>query len=224
MNNLIKYLKIILTTILIILSIFFISKFGLSNFEFNVYLILFIFFIFYLIKDIIQKKENKKYNIATIIVLSIISFIFARSLFDKSFISNNSYYLDQLSKNLDSTMGTINLYEEIGKNYLINNCVYIWILLILILLYRNVIFNNRFENYKLCNKVILFSNLFLIIPTIDFYSHNKNWLLIIQLIFIPTEIFILKNIKSKKIITYINMVISYISLIIIICSVITNKS
>lgn len=224
MNNLIKYLKIILTTILIILSIFFISKFGLSNFEFNVYLILFILFIFYLIKDVIQKKENKKYNIATIIVLSIISFIFARSLFDKSFISNNSYYLDQLSKNLDSTMGTINLYEEIGKNYLINNCVYIWILLILILLYRNVIFNNRFENYKLCNKVILFSNLFLIIPTIDFYSHNKNWLLIIQLIFIPTEIFILKNIKSKKIITYINMVISYISLIIIICSVITNKS
>ena len=224
MNNLIKYLKIILTTILIILSIFFISKFGLSNFEFNVYLILFILFIFYLIKDIIQKKENKKYNIATIIVLSIISFIFARSLFDKSFISNNSYYLDQLSKNLDSTMGTINLYEEIGKNYLINNCVYIWILLILILLYRNVIFNNRFENYKLCNKVILFSNLFLIIPTIDFYSYNKNWLLIIQLIFIPTEIFILKNIKSKKIITYINMVISYISLIIIICSVITNKS
>lgn len=221
-----KIIKNILTILLTILQIIYIIKNGIEGLNYLVFLSLYILYILLSIKDIIKKnniKDNKKYNILQIIVLSIMTLVFIRTLYDPSFLYN-SKYLKQLKEIQNGIYVENAQYETIL--YLLQNINYFIALIILILIYRKINMEKQESKYNSITIACLIISIISFIPSVQCLSDEINVILYapLTLILISTEIYrlIKDNKKCKEWPIYISWVFNTFAIISIIINIVLN--
>lgn len=142
MNKLLYIIKWVMLFILI-----FINYWGLKNnfymlgFNHVVYLILIVIFLVVSIKDLIKKdsiNKNKVFNILSIVVFVIISFILLRAMYDQRFIFSDSKFISDLNKYGKELYGIKANYEDnmITEFFVAQNINYFIGMFILLFSYR----------------------------------------------------------------------------------------
>jgi hypothetical protein len=204
MNKKINILKIILTLLLIFLNIKYISIYGLTSISILIYLVLISILLILFIKDLINKTMiNKTYDILFIIVETIISLIFIRTLYDPSFIYNSNYYTNLLGEFNNYHFGLdISDIQYINLLYLDQNIWYFILLLILLLSYRKINMPKKESKYHIVSLICFVISICTVIPSIvclTSYSHNIIFYLIFNIILVVVEIYrLIKDNHVKK--------------------------
>lgn len=221
MYKIIRYiLTLILTTLITIYTI----KNEITGQSYFIFLSIYLLYIILNIKDIIKKNtinENKKYNILQIISLSIMIFVFIRTLYDPSFLINSSKY-----KSILKELGE-GYFEEAQDQtilYLLQNIPYFIGLLILSLIYRKINMEHKESKYNTITLTTLLLSIISIIPTINCFTGDINpyKYLIFTIIILATEIFFLikENNKKREWPIYISWLFNLFALISIIVNII----
>ena len=197
MYKIIRYiLTLILTTLITIYTI----KNDITGQSYFIFLSIYLLYIILNIKDIIKKNtinENKKYNILQIISLSIMIFVFIRTLYDPSFLINSSKYANKL-KELGE--GYLEEAQEQTILYLLQNIPYFIGLLILSLIYRKINMEHQESKYNTITLTTLLLSIISIIPTINCFTGDINpyKYLLFTIIILGIEIFFLIKDNNKK--------------------------
>lgn len=185
-----KYLEIIKNILLCIatyLLIKYLIVFDLNGGLFIIYISLYILFVATHIRDYYKKDKivhDMRYNVLSIISLFIISFIFFRCLYSKSFFYNidNNLYNNTIILNID---------------YLNQNMIYfITILLLLLFYHKNNIDlrNNQYNMISIFCMMISITQIFIFSDII-----NNNWYyILLNFILIGIEVFLLIHDNHKK--------------------------
>lgn len=221
MYKIIRYiLTLILTTLITIYTI----KNDITGQSYFIFLSIYLLYIILNIKDIIKKNtinENKKYNILQIISLSIMTFVFIRTLYDPSFLINSSKY-----KSILKELGE-GYFEEAQDQtilYLLQNMPYFIGLLVLSLIYRKINMEHKESKYNTITLTTLLLSIISIIPTINCFTGDINpyKYLIFTIIILATEIFFLikDNNKKREWPIYISWLFNLFALISIIVNII----
>lgn len=142
MNNLLKYLRILLTIILAVFislfmyktikSIIKIDSYGISYQLLSICIVFLIFIVFF-IKDIVKKEKiniNTRYNILCCVALLVILLIFLRVLYDPSFIVNVKQKLNIPNFKY--------YFFQYSITYIESHTIYINLLFILLMIYRHI--------------------------------------------------------------------------------------
>lgn len=219
-----KIIRYIMTLILTILITIYTIKNDITGPTYFIFLSIYIMYIILNIKDILKKnkiKEEKKYNIIQIIMLSIMILVFTRTLYDPSFIYNSSKYTEILKE-------INNGYLEEAKDqtilYLLQNMPYFIGLLILSLIYRKINMEKQESKYSSITLTTLIISIISIIPTIQCLSGDINpcKYLIFTLVLIAIEIYrlIKDNNKKREWPIYISWLFNLFALISIIVNII----
>ncbi len=199
MHKIIKIIRYIMTIILT----FLIVNFTIKNYSsFRLHEMLFIgFYILYIIlsiKDIIRKNDivnNTKYNILQICFMFILTFVYARALYDSSIIVNNSKY-DILLNQVDKVESFYLNYSAIY--YFMQNTNYFIGLIILLLIYRKMNMCYQESKYNVITISTLIISVLSIVHTIDNFGHDTLGYLLFTLILIGIEIYFLIKDNHKK--------------------------
>ena len=201
MNKILEIIKNILLLLLTILIIRYVSIYHeFTTLGLIIFLTIFILTIIITIKDYIKKNQiqkDNKYIIISIIYLSIISFIFIRTLYDKSFIYNSKEYVEEYLKISPTEIDILKQYNAL---YLLQNVPYFIGLLILSLIYRKINLEYKESKYNSITLTTLILSIISIIPTINCLTGDINpyKYLIFTLILIGIEIFFLIKDNNKK--------------------------
>lgn len=142
MNKLLYIIKWMMLFILI-----FINYWGLKNnfymlgFNHVVYLFLIVIFLVVSIKDLIKKdsiNKNKVFNILSIAIFLIISFILLRAMYDTRFVFNDSKFISDLNKYGKELYGIKANYEDnmITEFFVAQNINYFICMFTLLFSYR----------------------------------------------------------------------------------------
>lgn len=142
MNKLLYIIKWMMLFILI-----FINYWGLKNnfymlgFNHVVYLFLIVIFLVVSIKDLIKKDSiniNKVFNILSIAIFLIISFILFRAMYDTRFVFNDSKFISDLNKYGKELYGIKANYEDnmITEFFVAQNITYFICMFTLLFSYR----------------------------------------------------------------------------------------
>ena len=198
MYKIIRYvLTLLLTTLITIYTI----KNDITGQSYFIFLSIYLLYIILNIKDIIKKNtinENKKYNILQIISLSIMIFVFIRTLYDPSFLINSSKYANKL-KELGE--GYLEEAQEQTILYLLQNIPYFIGLLILSLIYRKINMEHQESKYNTITITCLIISIISIITTINCLTRDINPIkyLIFTIILLSIEIYrLIKDNRQKK--------------------------
>ena len=221
MYKIIRYiLTLILTTLITIYTI----KNDITGQSYFIFLSIYLLYIILNIKDIIKKNkinENKKYNLLQIISLSIMIFVFIRTLYDPSFLINSSKY-----KSILKELGE-GYFEEAQDQtilYLLQNIPYFIGLLILSLIYRKINMEKQESKYNTITLTTLLLSIISIIPTINCFTGDINpyKYLLFTIIILGIEIFFLikDNNKKREWPIYISWLFNLFALISIIVNII----
>lgn len=130
MNKFLQILKISIIIILTFLIINYIFIYGIDGNSILTFLIAYFSYLVLMVVDIVKKNsiiKNNMYNILNIIVFSIISLIFIRTLYDKSLLYNSIEFLNNISD--------VSLYNISFVN---QNIIYFIIMLICLFVYRQI--------------------------------------------------------------------------------------
>lgn len=221
MYKIIRYiLTLLLTTLITIYTI----KNDITGQSYFIFLSIYLLYIILNIKDIIKKNkinENKKYNLLQIISLSIMIFVFIRTLYDPSFLINSSKYANKL-KELGEGYLEEAQYQTIL--YLLQNIPYFIGLLILSLIYRKINMEKQESKYNTITLTTLLLSIISIIPTINCFTGDINpyKYLLFTIIILGIEIFFLikDNNKKREWPIYISWLFNLFALISIIVNII----
>lgn len=201
MNKILEIIKNILMLLLTILIIRYVSIYHeFTTLGLIIFLTLFILTIMITIKDYLKKnkiQKDKKYIIISIIYLSIMSLIFIRTLYDKSFIYNSKQYVEEYLK-ISST--EIDMLKQYNALYLLQNIPYFIGLLLLSLTYRKINIENKNSKYNTITLATLILSIISIIPTINCLTGDINpyKYLLFTIIILGIEIFFLIKDNNKK--------------------------
>ena len=225
MNKILEIIKNVLMLLLTILIIKYISIYhDFTTLGYIIFLTLFTLTIIITIKDYIKKnkiQKDKKYLIISIIYLLIISFIFIRTLYDKSFIYNSKQYVEEYLK-INST--EIDILKQNNALYLLQNMPYFIGLLILALIYRKINIEHKESKYNTITLTTLILSIISIIPTLNCFAGDINpyKYLIFTLIILGIEIFFLikDNHKKREWPIYISWLFNLFAIVSIIANII----
>lgn len=225
MNKTIELIKNILLTLLTLLIIKCITIYhDIITLEYIIFLALFSLSLIITIKDYIKKnkiQKDKTYLLISIITLSIISFIFIRTLYDKSFIYNSKQYVEEYLKNHPTEIDILKQYNAL---YLYQNMIYFIILLLLTLIYRRINMRKQESKYNTITLICMLLSIISTIPSLQCLSEDINPIkyLIFTLILISTEIiFLIKdNHKKREWPIYISWIFNTFAIISIIVNII----
>lgn len=201
MNKILEIIKNILLLLLTILIIRYVSIYHeFTTLGLIIFLTIFILTIIITIKDYIKKNQiqkDNKYIIISIIYLSIISFIFIRTLYDKSFIYNSKEYVEEYLKISPTEIDILKQYNAL---YLLQNVPYFIGLLILSLIYRKINMEHQESKYNTITLTTLLLSIISIIPTINCFTGDINpyKYLLFTIIILGIEIFFLIKDNNKK--------------------------
>ena len=195
-----KKIRYILTIILTILIILYTKKIGIENSNFLIFLAIYLIYIILNIKDIIKKnniKENKNYNILSIITFLIMIIVFSRALIDPSFIFNSIKFKYLMTIETETYVDEAR-YQIIS--YIIQNINYFIGLIIILLTYRKINMEKQQSKYNEITLICLFLSVISIIPTINCFTGDINpyKYLIFTIILLGTEIYFLIKDNNKK--------------------------
>jgi len=196
----IKIIRYVLTLLLTTLITIYTIKNDIIGQSYFIFLSIYLLYIILNIKDIIKKnkiKDNKKYNLLQIISLSIMIFVFIRTLYDPSFLINSSKYANKLKE-----LGEGYLEEAQDQTilYLLQNIPYFIGLLILSLIYRKINMEHQESKYNTITLTTLLLSIISIIPTINCFTGDINpyKYLLFTIIILGIEIFFLIKDNNKK--------------------------
>lgn len=220
MHRIIRYILTLLLTLLVIL---YTIKNSITGQSYFVFLSIYVLYILLNIKDIIKKNainQNKKYNMLQIIVLLIMILIFARTLYDPTFIVNSQKNLVQLKKlgieYLDEAQ-----YQPIF--YLSQNMIYFIGLILLLLIYRKINMEKQESKYNSITISCLIISIISIIPSLQCLSGDINHFkyLAFTIILLGIEIYrlIKDNNKKREWPIYISWIFNTLALISIIVNI-----
>lgn len=201
MNKILEIIKNILLTLLTIIIVRYITIFhDFVTLEYIIFLALISLTIILTIKDYIKKnkiQKEKTYLLISIISLLIISFIFIRTLYDKSFIYNSKEYVDEYLKTKPTEIDILKQYNVL---YLYQNMIYFIILLSLSLIYRKINMEKQESKYNSITLTTLILSIISIIPTINCFTGDINpyKYLISTIIILGIEICYLIKDNNKK--------------------------
>ena len=166
MNKILFWIKNILSILSLTLIVIYSFTFIFKNI---IFIFLYVIYLIATLKDIIKKDKinnDKLYNIISILVLFIISFVFLRVFIDPGFIHNSNYYMDMV-KTID---GTFTTYQDQVKNMAImfidQNMLWFNISLALLLLYRFINKEKKKKEYLSTSIVLMIISIISIIPSI----------------------------------------------------------
>ena len=171
MHRIIRYILTLLLTLLVIL---YTIKNSITGQSYFVFLSIYVLYILLNIKDIIKKNainQNKKYNMLQIIVLLIMILIFARTLYDPTFIVNSQKNLVQLKKIGIEYLDEVQ-YQPIF--YLSQNMIYFIGLILLLLIYRKINMEKQESKYNSITISCLIISIISIIPSLQCLSGDIN--------------------------------------------------
>ena len=225
MNKILEIIKNTLHILLTILIIKYITMYNnYTTLGFIIFLALFSLTIILTIKDYIKKnkiQKDKTYQIITIIIFLIISFIFLRTIYDKSFIYNSKEYVEEFLKNNPNEIDTLKQYNIL---YLYQNMFYFIVLLLLSLVYRKINMEKQETKYNTLTIICLILSIISIIPSLQCLSGDINPLkyLIFTIVLIGIEIYrlIKDNHKKREWPIYISWLFNLFALISIIVNII----
>lgn len=202
MNKILEIIKNIILILLTLLIIKYITIYHeFVTFGYILFLTLFSLTMIITIKDYIKKnkiQKDKTYLLLQIISLSIISFIFIRTLYDKSFIYNAKQYLNEFLLNHPNEIDTLKQYNVL---YLYQNMIYFIILLSLSLIYRKINMEKQNSKYNSITLTTLILSIISIIPSLQCLSGDINPIKysIFTIILITIEIYrLIKDNHIKK--------------------------
>ena len=138
MNKVLLIIKNILLFLLIFLVIKYTIVFNVIGLENVVFLALLFIYLWLDIVDTFKRRDirfNKTYNIISIVMLFIMIFVFARTLYDQNFLYNANKYKDLLVKSNDISLDDV-IYYNIS--YLFQNLRCFILMIALILIYRKI--------------------------------------------------------------------------------------
>ena len=202
MHKTLEIIKNILLTILTILIIKYITIFhNFVTFGYILFLTLYILTLIITLKDYIKKnkiQKDKTYILIQIISISIITLIFLRTLYDKSFIYNSKQYVNEFLINHPNETDTLKQYNVL---YLYQNTFYFIILLSLSLIYRKINIEKNESKYNSITLTCMLLSIISIIPTLECLTGDINPIkyLLFTLILIGIEIYrLIKDNNIKK--------------------------
>nr|MBP3259096.1 hypothetical protein [Bacilli bacterium] len=160
MNKILFWIKNILSVLVLTLIVLYSFKVIFNNI---IFISLYVIFLIVTLKDIIKKDKinnDKLYNIISILVLFIISFVYLRVFMDSGFIHNSSYYMD--------IMNITNIYTDnhMISTYIDQNMLWFNISLVLLLLYRFMNYTRVKKEYLSTSIVLMIISIISIIPSI----------------------------------------------------------
>ena len=223
-----KILEIIKNIILILLTLLIIKYITIFNdyvtLEYIIFIALFSLTLTTTIKDYIKKdkiQKNKTYLIIQITIYTIISFIFIRTLYDKSFIYNSKQHVEEYLKIYPTE---IDLLKQYNALYLYQNMIYFIILLTLSLIYRKINIEKTNSKYNTITLICMLLSIISIIPTLQCLSGDTNLIsyLFFTLLLIPIEIYrlIKDNHKKREWPIYVSWLFNLFAIIAIIVNII----
>lgn len=220
MHRIIRYILTLLLTLLVIL---YTIKNSITGQSYFVFLSIYVLYILLNIKDIIKKNainQNKKYNMLQIIVLLIMILIFARTLYDPTFIVNSQKNLVQLKKIGIEYLDEVQ-YQPIF--YLSQNMIYFIGLILLLLIYRKINMEKQESKYNSITISCLIISIISIIPSLQCLSGDINHFkyLAFTIILLGIEIYrlIKDNNKKREWPIYISWIFNTLALISIIVNI-----
>ena len=220
MHRIIRYILTLLLTLLVIL---YTIKNSITGQSYFVFLSIYVLYILLNIKDIIKKNainQNKKYNMLQIIVLLIMIVIFARTLYDPTFIVNSQKNLVQLKKIGIEYLDEVQ-YQPIF--YLSQNMIYFIGLILLLLIYRKINMEKQESKYNSITISCLIISIISIIPSLQCLSGDINHFkyLAFTIILLGIEIYrlIKDNNKKREWPIYISWIFNTLALISIIVNI-----
>ena len=158
MNKILFWIKNILSILVLTLIVTYSFKFIFDNI---IFIFLYAVFIIVTLKDLIKKDKinnDKLYNIISILVLFIISFVYLRVFFDSGFIHNSSYYMNIMNDYRGEIM-------YMATTYVNQNMLWFDISLVLLLLYRFINKEGKREHLS-TSLVLMIISIISIIPSI----------------------------------------------------------
>ena len=160
MNKILFWIKNILSVLVLTLIVLYSFKVIFNNI---IFISLYVIFLIVTLKDIIKQDKinnDKLYNIISILVLFIISFVYLRVFIDSGFIHNSSYYMD--------IMNVTNIYTDnhMISTYIDQNMLWFNISLVLLLLYRFMNVEKKKKEYLSTTLVLMIISIISIIPSI----------------------------------------------------------
>ena len=192
MNKILEIIKNILLILLTLLIIKYITVFNdYVTLEYIIFLALFSLTLIITIKDYIKKnkiQKDKTYQLISIISLTIISFIFVRTLYDKSFIYNSKEYVEEYLKKNPTEIDFLKQYNVL---YLYQNMIYFIILLSLKLIYRKINMEKQESKYNSITLTCMLLSIISTIPSLQCLSGDINPIkyLLFTLILIGIEVY-----------------------------------
>ena len=225
MHKTLASIKNLLLTILIFLSIKYITIYhDFINLEYIIFLTLFTSILILTIKDYIKKNKNEKdktYLIIQITSLAIITFIFIRTLYDKSFIYNSKEYVEEYIKTNSTEVDVLKQYNVL---YLYQNMIYFIILLSLSLLYRKINTEKKESKYNSITLICMSLSIISTIPSLQCLTEDINPFkyLIFTVIIVLIEIYrlIKDNNKYREWPIYVSWIFNMFAIISIIVNII----
>lgn len=225
MNKILEIIKNILLILLTLLIIKYITIFNdYVTLGYILFFALFILTLIITIKDYIKKEKiqkNKTYLIIQIITYSIISFIFIRALYDKSFIYNSKEYVEEYLKNNPTEIDFLKQYNVL---YLYQNMIYFIILLSLKLIYRKINMEKHESKYNSITLTCMLLSAISIIPSLQCLTGDINPIkyLLFTLILIGIEIYrlIKDNYIKREWPIYVSWIFNTFAIISIIVNII----
>lgn len=203
MNKILSIIRMILFVILVVFNIIFIKTFGIQNTINVIYLILLLVFGLLMFKDLLKKNKinnDKFYNWLCIFIELVLLFIFGRVLLDKSFLYNSNYYMDIINSYNNRGID-IDRIKSISFNYIIQNCWYLSVLLVSILIYRKINMERKESKYSLISLICFYISICTIIPTLNYISSTHDnilWFLVLNIVLVFIEIYRLINDNHRK--------------------------
>ena len=166
MNKILFWIKNILSILVLVLIVLYSFNFIFKDI---IFILLYIIYLIVTLKSVMRKdkiNDDKLYNIISILVLFIISFIFLRVFIDPGFIHNSNYHME-LIKAIDESYYT---YQDQVKSLAImfidQNMLWFTISLILLLLYRFINIEKKKKEYLSTSLVLMIISIISIIPSI----------------------------------------------------------
>lgn len=203
MNKLLNIFRHILFLIVIILIIILNIKIGI-NFKILLLYISFIILLIINIRDIKYKRRtSNKFNILYCLAMLLTIFLVFRTLLDKTLIYNSLRHVKLLEEM--NTINKIYSYEEFGINYFSQNIIYILIIYICLIFYKNIEVEKINYKYSNTSLACLLINFVLSLKTIDILTqtfdinHFPLLFFVVNIILLVVEITsLVKNNKKKK--------------------------
>lgn len=130
------------------------NKFYMLGFNHVFYLILIGIFLIVTIKDLIKKdsiNKNKVFNLLSIVVFVMISFILLRAMYDTRFVFNDSKFISELNNYGKELYGVKANYEDnmITEFFVAQNINYFIGMFMLLFCYRFINKDKKLKNDKI---------------------------------------------------------------------------